>query len=156
VYFCEKNVLCEKGDEITRFDGTAHTYIKYMQLQYTWKSLTQPLLRFSVISSDICGQDRFFSESKFWEGLHFDMRGKIRSFKTGLQISLSRDQSYGLPYLFWQTLVLMLQNGDITSFWIWTPSPYSERGSIMPCAGKSAVSKPVYRSFSRDQSCRLP
>jgi hypothetical protein len=20
--FCEKNVLCEKGDEITRFDGT--------------------------------------------------------------------------------------------------------------------------------------
>ncbi len=22
--FCEKNVLCEKGDEITRFDGTLY------------------------------------------------------------------------------------------------------------------------------------
>jgi hypothetical protein len=26
--FFEKNVLCEKGDEITRFDGTFHTYLQ--------------------------------------------------------------------------------------------------------------------------------
>jgi hypothetical protein len=24
--FCEKNVLCEKGDEITRFDGTLRSW----------------------------------------------------------------------------------------------------------------------------------
>ncbi len=37
------------------------------------------------------------------------------SFKTGLQISLSRDQSCRLPYLFWQKLVYSL-----LIFWIWT------------------------------------
>ncbi len=26
--FCEKNVLCEKGDEITRFDGSKHRSIE--------------------------------------------------------------------------------------------------------------------------------
>ncbi len=30
--FCEKNVLCEKGDEITRFDGTQYKQIKFVLL----------------------------------------------------------------------------------------------------------------------------
>ncbi len=34
--FCEKNVLCEKGDEITRFDGTKGTnWVDFFPLLHT-------------------------------------------------------------------------------------------------------------------------
>ncbi len=31
--FCEKNILCEKGDEITRFDGTVQCKCKYRSMR---------------------------------------------------------------------------------------------------------------------------
>ncbi len=56
------------------------------------------------------------SGSKFCEGLHYGICRKSSS-KTGLQISLSRDQSCILPYLIWQKLVSRFKS-EITSFWI--------------------------------------
>ncbi len=36
--FCEKNVLCEKGDEITRFDGTefSRLYVSTEPAEYSY------------------------------------------------------------------------------------------------------------------------
>jgi hypothetical protein len=53
-----------------------------------------------------------YEQSKLWEGLHYATSRKIQFQNRRLQISLSRDQSYRLPYLFWQKLVFPLKIRD--------------------------------------------
>jgi hypothetical protein len=50
--FCEKNVLCEKGDEITRFDGTwilpSRIKVLYKIVRNTDKKENQIFLIYSI------------------------------------------------------------------------------------------------------------
>ncbi len=54
------------------------------------------------------------------EGLHYVMRRKIQ-FKTGLQILLSRDQSYIDSHISLDENWFARFKSETTSFWIWTP-----------------------------------